>query len=86
MRRREPDLEGPKRRVELSPLLQRQFKAGAVGQGLICGNDARIQQELAHVLVRHTRRFLQQLLDGRTGAHIDALGFGMRCGGHEAAF
>ena len=51
--------------------------ADTIGQGLVGGIDARIQQKLAHSLVLHARDLLKQLLHGSTDAHIDALEFGM---------
>jgi len=72
--------------LKREPLLVTQLETGAVSQGLVGRDDARIKQKLAHILVRHARRFLKQLLHGRTGAHIDALRFGMNDCGHGNPF
>jgi hypothetical protein len=48
--------------------------------------DTRVKQKLTDIFVRNPRCFLQQLLDRRAGAHVDAFGFGMHNSGHKASF
>lgn len=54
----------------------------AADVGLRGRRHACVEQEFADVLVANARGFLQQLLDWRTGANVNAFGLGKMQGAH----
>ena len=70
--------------LEGLPLCVVEHELATIRQRLRGRRHARVEQELADVLVAGARGFLQQLLDRRAGANVNAFGLGKIQGAHGA--